>query len=482
MTPLWTASDAAAATGGNPAVAANWQATGVSIDTRTLQPGDLFVALTDVRDGHDFVATALAKGAAAALVTHIPKGVAPDAPLLIVPDVLQALVALGIAARARTQARVIGVTGSVGKTSTKEMLRAAFGSQAKVHAAEASYNNHWGVPLTLARMPADTGIAVIEIGMNHPGEIAPLSLMARPHVVIITTVAAAHLEAFDNLAGIAEEKGSIIDGLAEDGTAILPADLDVTAILTAKASLAGVKTVLFGSHAQADYRLTDVQITEFATIARARHAGQDMLFKLSTPGKHFAANALAVLAASDALGLDRAITTTDLGRWAPPSGRGTRETITLDPVEGHSFGLIDDAFNANPASTAAALDLLAACEPTNRVGRISIGRRIAILGDMLELGSTEAALHAALADHPALAHIALVHCVGPRMKALHAALPKSKRGHWFETAAELLPKAPHLVDAGDIVLVKGSKGIKVSLVVDALRKLGQPSPAHQGTE
>lgn len=480
MTPLWTAQDAITATGGT--CPADWQATGVSIDTRSLQKGDLFIALTDVRDGHDFVATALEKGAAAALVSRIPAGLPADAPLLLVPDVLKGLEALGRAARARTEARVIGVTGSVGKTSTKEMLRAAFSGQTRVHAAEASYNNHWGVPLTLARMPRETGLAVLEIGMNHPGEIAPLARMVRPHVVIITTVAPAHLEAFADLAGIAAEKAAIIDGLEEGGTAILPADLDVTPILTAKASLAGVTTVLFGSHAQADYRLTDVQITEFATIARARQAGQDMLFKLATPGKHFAANALAVLAASDALGFDRAITTTDLGRWAPPAGRGTRETIVLDDVEGHSFGLIDDAFNANPASTGAALDLLAACKPTDKVGRIAQGRRIAILGDMLELGPTEIALHAAIATHPALAQIALVHCVGPRMRALHSALPKSKRGHWVETAAELLPKAPQLVDAGDIVLVKGSKGIKVSLVVDALRKLGQPTPAHQGTE
>ncbi|SEO12227.1 UDP-N-acetylmuramoyl-tripeptide--D-alanyl-D-alanine ligase [Pseudorhodobacter antarcticus] len=478
MTPLWTAHDAATATAGQ--TPNGWAASGVSIDTRTLQPGDLFVALTDQRDGHDFVALALAKGAAAALVSRIPEGVHPDAPLLLVPDVLKALEQLATAARARTNARVIGVTGSVGKTSTKEMLRTALGGQARVHAAEASYNNHWGVPLTLARMSADTDIAVVEIGMNHPGEIAPLSRLTRPHVVIITTVAPAHLEAFADLNGIADEKAAIIDGLEPGGTAILPADLAVTPILTAKASMAGVRTVLFGTHAQADYRLTDVQITEHATIARARQAGADMLFKLSTPGKHFAANALAVLAASDALGLDRALTSTDLGRWAPPSGRGTRETIVLDDVENLSFGLIDDAFNANPASTAAALDLLAACHPTNRVGRISVGRRIAILGDMLELGPTENALHADIANHPALPDIALIHCVGPRMRALHDALPKSKRGHWVETAAELLPKAAQLADAGDIVLVKGSKGIKVSLLVDALRKLGHPSAAHQG--
>ncbi|MGB3278128.1 MAG: UDP-N-acetylmuramoyl-tripeptide--D-alanyl-D-alanine ligase [Pseudorhodobacter sp.] len=480
MTPLWTAQDATTATGGQ--TACDWQATGVSIDTRSLQKGDLFIALKDIRDGHDFVAQALDKGAAAALVSHIPEGVSPDAPLLVVPDVLRALEDLGRFARARSKARVIGVTGSVGKTSTKEMLRAGFSGQTTVHAAEASYNNHWGVPLTLARLPQDAKLAIIEIGMNHPGEIAPLARLARPHVAIITTVAPAHLEAFENLDAIAREKAAILDGLEQDGTAILPADLGVTPILTAKASLAGVTTVLFGSHAQADYRLTDVQITEFATIVRARHAGEDMLFKLATPGRHFAANALAVLAASDVLGFDRAITSTDLGRWAPPAGRGTRETIMLDMAEGHSFGLIDDAFNANPASTAAALDLLAACQPTNRVGRITKGRRIAILGDMLELGPSEDALHAAIADHPALAEVTLVHCVGPRMRALHSALPKAKRGHWVETATELLPKAANLVDAGDIVLVKGSKGIKVSLMVDALRKLGQPVGENQGTE
>jgi UDP-N-acetylmuramoyl-tripeptide--D-alanyl-D-alanine ligase len=480
MTPLWTAQDATTATGGQ--TACDWQATGVSIDTRSLQKGDLFIALKDIRDGHDFVALALEKGAAAALVSRIPEGVSPDAPLLVVPDVLRGLEDLGRFARARSKARVIGVTGSVGKTSTKEMLRAGFSGQTTVHAAEASYNNHWGVPLTLARLPQDAKLAIIEIGMNHPGEIAPLARLARPHVAIITTVAPAHLEAFENLDAIAREKAAILDGLEQDGTAILPADLEVTPILTAKASLAGVTTVLFGSHAQADYRLTDVQITEFATIVRARQAGEDMLFKLATPGRHFAANALAVLAASDVLGFDRAITSTDLGRWAPPAGRGTRETIMLDLAEGHSFGLIDDAFNANPASTAAALDLLAACQPTNRVGRITKGRRIAILGDMLELGPSEDALHAAIAAHPALAEVTLVHCVGPRMRALHAALPKAKRGHWVETAAELLPKAPNLVDAGDIVLVKGSKGIKVSLMVDALRKLGQPVGENQGTE
>ncbi len=207
---LWTASDAAAATGGTAQGA--WQATGVSIDTRTLQPGDLFVALKVARDGHDFVGDALKKGAAAAIVSHIPDGVDEDAPLLLVDDVQTALEALGCAGRARTQARVVAVTGSVGKTSTKEMLAQMLGSQGRTHASVASYNNHWGVPLTLARMPADADYAVIEIGMNHPGEIAPLAKMARPHVAMITTVGTAHLEAFDNIEGIAVEKASILEG------------------------------------------------------------------------------------------------------------------------------------------------------------------------------------------------------------------------------------------------------------------------------
>ena len=477
MTALWTHSDAATATGGHNT--APWQANGVSIDTRTIQPGDLFVALKDVRDGHDFVAAALAKGAAAALVTHIPEGVAPDAPLLIVPDVLKALEALGTFARARTTARVIGVTGSVGKTSTKEMLRAMLSGQGSVHAAEASYNNHWGVPLTLARMPQTADFAVIEIGMNHPGEIAPLAKMARLHVAMITTIAPAYLFAFENLAGIATEKASILDGLEPGGTAVLPLDLDTSPILLNRAM--GIKTLTFGTTPTADFHQTSLQLTPDATIVQASHAGQNRLFKVATPGRHFAMNALGCLAVAEALGLDPTIAAHDLGRWLPPAGRGTRESITLDPVEDLHFELIDDAFNANPASMAASLEVLAITQPTHGVGRIEQGRRIAILGDMLELGPDEISLHQAIANHPALSQITLIHCVGPRMRALHQALPQRQRGEWVEAAADLIHRAHTLVDAGDIVLVKGSKGIKVSLVVDALRKLGQGQPAQKGT-
>ncbi|MFM7656095.1 MAG: UDP-N-acetylmuramoyl-tripeptide--D-alanyl-D-alanine ligase [Paracoccaceae bacterium] len=475
---LWTSDEAVAATGGHST--GGWAARGVSIDTRTLQPGDLFVALKDVRDGHDFVATALEKGAAAALVSRVPDGLSSGASLLVVPDVLKALEDLGRAARARGRARVVGVTGSVGKTSTKEMLRVVLGGQGRVHAAEASYNNHWGVPLTLARMPREADFAVIEIGMNHPGEIAPLSRMARPDVVVITTVAPAHLEAFDSIEGIAHEKASIIEGLEPGGVAVLPADLPTSPILGARARGAGAGIVTFGAAEGADYRLNSAQIGDDNTVVRALRRGQPVLYKVMSPGRHFAMNGLAVLAVADALGLDPVIAATDLGRWQPPAGRGVRERIVLDLVEETSFELIDDAFNANPASMAASLEVLINARPRDGIGSKAEGRRIAILGDMLELGPEEAALHAAIAQTPGLQAVDIIHCVGPRMRALHAALPRGQRGDWVESAAALLPRARQLIDAGDIILVKGSKGIKVSLMVDALRKLGQPAAAAQG--
>ncbi len=475
MAILWTSTDAAVATGGQ--VTVPWGASGISIDTRTLVPGDLFVALTDVRDGHDFVAQALARGASAALVSRVPDGVPADAPLLIVPDVLDGLRALARAARARTGARVVGVTGSVGKTSTKDMLAVVLGGQGRTHAAAASYNNHWGVPLTLARMPADSEFAVIEIGMNHPGEIAPLARLSRLDGALITTVGAAHLEAFESLEGIAHEKASILDGLKPGGFAVLPADLDVSPILLDKAVAVGARVIRFGLTEGVEFRLTEVALTPEATVIRATAGQERLLFKVMTPGRHFAGNALAVLAVARALDLDPTLAALDLARWSPPAGRGTRERIVMDPVDGVGFELIDDAFNANPTSMAASLDLLAAMQPVDGVGRVGTGRRIAILGDMLELGRTELDLHADIARHPALASVAQVHCVGPRMRALHMALPQRRRGLWVETAAELVPQVRGLVDAGDIVLVKGSKGIKVSAVVDALRKLGQAT-AH----
>ena len=469
---LWTSKDAATATGGETTI--KWAANGVSIDTRTIQAGDLFVALKADRDGHNFVAMALEKGAAAALVTHRPDGVAADAPLLIVDDVLAALERLGKAARARTKAQVLAITGSVGKTSAKEMARAVLERQGKVHAAEASHNNHWGVPLTLARMPADTEFAVIEIGMSNPGEIAPLSRLARPHVAMITTVAAAHLEAFDDITGIAREKASIIDGLVTGGIAVLNADTETSATLQNYAARSEVTQVLFGQMSRT-WRLDHVALSEGQTLVQADTPQGPLMFKLSTAGRHFAMNGLGILAAVDALGADPVQAAMDLGHWAPPAGRGTHETVTIDPAhEGEDLILLDDAFNANPTSLAAALEVLASYTPRDNVGRFVKGRRVAILGDMLELGADEAAMHAEVAKDPSIPAVHLIHCAGPRMRHLFEALPEDQRGIWAETSAELAAAPAALVDAGDVVLVKGSKGSKVSLVVDAIRKLGHP--------
>lgn len=466
---LWTSEAAAGATGGRNTRA--WQADGVSIDTRTLQPGDLFVALKDVRDGHDFVAQALETGAAAALVSRVPEGVSEDAPLLIVDDVLPALEALGVAARARTEAKLVAVTGSVGKTSTKDMLRDVLSRQGRTHAAEASYNNHWGVPLTLARMPANTEFAVIEIGMSNPGEIAPLSTLARPHVAIVTTVAAAHLEAFENIEGIAREKAAIFEGLEPGGVAIVNGDVETAPILTAAGEAAAARVICFGAGEGNAYRLIKVSLGDEVTTVQARAGDRPLLYKLGVTGRHFALNALAVLAAVEAMGGDLAVALSDLGRWLPPGGRGRRETLILDKTDDSlTVDLLDDAFNANPTSMAAALEVLAAASPVEGVGRIARGRRIAILGDMLELGPDEMDMHAALADQPSMAQLTVVHCVGSRMRWLHDALPEHQRGKWVATAPELAEEAPRLLDAGDVVLVKGSKGSKVSLVVDALRR------------
>ncbi|MBL4749149.1 MAG: UDP-N-acetylmuramoyl-tripeptide--D-alanyl-D-alanine ligase [Amylibacter sp.] len=457
MSVLWTKDQAVAATGGT--CAADWQASGVSIDTRSLQKGDLFVALTDARDGHDFVAQALEKGAAAALVSRIPDGVSADAPLLIVDDVLQGLEAMGVAARARISGKVIGVTGSVGKTGTKEMLRTALKGQGRVHAAQNSYNNHWGVPLTLARMPQDTEFAVIEIGMNHAGEIKPLARMADLDVALITNVAPVHLAAFSGVEEIALAKAEIFEGLKRGGTAVLNADIDTLAILQDAAENAGAQIVTFGGAKNANFRLLGAYVSDDATKVVFDLAGQKIDYRLAAPGAHLAMNSLAVLAACDAVGADFNRCLANLATWTTPAGRGKRETVQMQ--DGITIELIDEGFNANPTSMAAALDVLAQLHTK--------GRKVVILGDMLELGKTEKDLHKALADLASLKKMDVIHLVGPLMKGLYAALPKANRGLWVKNADQTA-QIIELIKPHDIVMVKGSKGSKVSKIVDAIRK------------
>ena len=462
--PLWTAREAVEATWGTSA--RDWAATGLSIDTRTIAPGDLFIALKAARDGHDFVGRALEAGAAAAMVERIPEGVDEAAPLLLVGDVQAALERLAAHARARTEARIVAVTGSVGKTTTKEMLRHALEGQGPLHVAEASYNNHWGVPLTLARMPRETAFAVIEIGMSNPGEIAPLARLARPHVALVTAIAPAHLAAFDDLAGIAREKASIAEGLEAGGIAILPADLpsELHAVLE---DAVVADRIWFGEAPDAKARIVSVAETEAGAVVRALVPQGEALIRLAAPGRHLVRNALGALAAAVAAGGDLARSAAGLGRWSPEGGRGLRKAVALDPDRPErAITLIDDAFNANPASMAAALDVLTAAVPGPG------GRRIAVLGDMLELGPSEAALHADLVRHPTIDTIDEFHCAGPRIRAAFDALPPARRGTWTATAEEMAAIVHTLLRPGDVVLVKGSKGARTALVVDAIRELG----------
>ena len=460
---LWSAQQAALATGGR--AVGGWAVTGVSIDTRTLQTGDLFVALKAARDGHDFVADALAAGAGAALVSRVPDGVDDTAPLLIVSDVQTALEDLGRAARARTRAKVIAVTGSVGKTSTKEMLRHMLGACGKTHASVASYNNHWGVPLTLARMPADTEFAVIEIGMNHPGEIAPLAKMAAPDVAMVTTVAEVHLEAFDDINGIALEKASIIDGLVPNGVAIINADTPCTKVIETYTK--DVTTRWFGA-AVAEASLSDVQVKGAETHAVLQLEGATYPVTIGTAGRHFAMNALGALLAVGYLGADRRTAVTGLAAWNPVGGRGARQTLNID---GGTLDLIDDAYNANPTSLRAAMQVLAEADAS---------RKIAFLGDMKELGEKEHDFHREVAHWPCTDAIDIIHTVGPLMKSLHDVLPDGKRGQHFGDSAAMAAQAAHLVQAGDAVLLKASLSTNMRKVVDALQELGHPPMDNKG--
>lgn len=461
MTALWTATEAQAATGGRLTGPADWTATGVSIDSRSVAAGDLFVALAGPNhDGHDYVKAAIEGGAAAALVHKVPEG-CEGLPLLVVDDTLAGLQALGRAARDRSQARIVAVTGSVGKTSTKEMLALALSAQGKTHWSVGSFNNHWGVPLSLARMPADCRFGVFELGMNHAGEITPLTAMVRPHVAIVTTVELVHAGHFASVEDIADAKAEIFAGLEPGGTAVLNRDNRHFRRLANAAKLKGAALLAFGSHIDADARLLDCAVDPTETAVFALLRDRALSYRIGVPGRHWAMNSLAVLLAAGALGADIDAAARALADMAPPKGRGERHPIR---VADGSAELIDESYNASPVSMKAAIATLAAARPGKG------GRRVAVLGDMLELGAAAAALHAGIAETVVAWNIDVVHTAGPLCAALRDALPASRRGAHADTAEALAPLVKADIRAGDVVMVKGSAGSRMGRVVKALQE------------
>jgi UDP-N-acetylmuramoyl-tripeptide--D-alanyl-D-alanine ligase len=460
---LWTLDVMATAMGATRSGALPAKVPGISIDSRTVGRGEAFFAITgESRDGHDFVAAALAAGAGLAVIAADRRAAMPkDAPLLVVPDVLAALVDLARAARARSQARVIAVTGSVGKTGTKDALQLVLAREGETHSSAASYNNQWGVPLSLARMPQRARFGVFEIGMNHAGEITPLTRLVRPHVAIVTAVEPAHLEYFGSVEAIADAKAEIFLGLEPGGVAVINRDNPHFERLKAHAIAAGARVVGFGTRADADARLIEAALKPDCSTVRANILGADVTYKLGAPGRHVVLNSLAVLAAASLVGADLALCALALVSLAAPVGRGRRATLT---VPGGTAVLIDESYNANPASMRAALALL------GQTPVLRSGRRIAVLGDMLELGAKGAELHRELVEPVVANAVDLVFCAGPLMQALWQTLPSERRGAYAEAAAALESKVVAAIRAGDAVMVKGSLGSRMGPIVKALER------------
>ena len=470
--PLWTAAEIAAATGGQSA--RDFTATGVSIDSRTLECGDLFVALQGPTfDGHDFVAKALQRGAGGALVHRRPQDLPADAPVIEVADTMRALEDLGRAARARTAARIAAVTGSVGKTSTKEALRAVLSQFGATYASIGNLNNQWGAPLSLARMPRDSRYGVFELGMNHAGEISPLSQMVRPQVAIITTVEPVHIEFFASVEGIADAKAEIFDGLQPNGTAILPFDNPHFARLEGKAKRMGARVLTFGAGDGAWARLLDCRVTPTGTEIAAEIGGKRLRYRLAALGSHQALNSLAVLAAAFAFDLDLDQALPGFAAFEALKGRGKRETLN---IPGGAIELIDEGYNASPASVGAALRLLGQLPTTFG------GRRIVVLGDMRELGERGPQLHRDLAPNLSAAKVDLAFLVGPLMQGLYELLPPAMRGAHRPSSEAMVATLVAAIRPGDTVLIKGSLGTRMAPLVEAVRALDQAAPRKAANE
>lgn len=464
MPALWTAAEAAAAVAGRNE-GGPWAATGIAIDSRQVVPGDLFIALKgEQTDGHAFLPDAFRRGAVAAMVHEVPAS-RPARPLLVVPDTMAAFIALAARARDRARTQVIAVTGSVGKTGTKEALKLALAAHGSTYASAGNLNSSTGAPLSLARLPADAVFAVLELGMNRAGEIAPNARAARPHGAIVTTVEAVHLQFFASVEAIADAKAEVFEGFAPGAFAVLNRDNPHFARLAAKARAHGADRIIgFGADALAEARLVDVGLTAAESTVVAEVLGHRLVYRLPVPGRHWAMNTLAVLGAVAALGLPLEPSLAALTRLTVPKGRGLRHTIRL--AGGGGFELIDDSYNASPVSVAGALDILGRVEPGPG------GRRIAVLGDMRELGEAGPGLHAGLAPSVTSNRVDAVFLVGPLMRHLADALPKALVAAHAGSSLEMAPVAAAAVRAGDVVTVKGSLGTNMAPIVSALAARG----------
>ena len=465
MSYLWTMDALLAATGGRPIGTLPDGINGVSIDTRTLQKDDIFFAIKGERvDGHDYLLAAMRAGAACAVVDEsklVSLG-SLKLPLIVVSDVLDAMRRLGEMARLRCKGQIIAVTGSAGKTSTKEMLRTVLSASGQVHASEASYNNHWGVPLTLARMPEETRFGVFEIGMNHAGEITPLVKMVRPHISIITNIAAAHIGAFNSIEDIARAKAEIYAGLVPGGHALINHDDRRYILLRDLAYAAGVKNLQsFGTKRGSEYWLRELETTSDGSRLSVRINGnEDVSYEVKLPGEHMAMNSLAVLGAAVLAGADLQKSLDAFARVQPTEGRGAQYTVGGSGAMG--ITIIDESYNANPASMEAALNVLANFEG------IKTKRRIAVLGDMLELGKQSKKFHEELAKPISASKTDLVFLVGPEMEHLSRILPREKLGGHFRDTETMLPRLKETMKAGDVLMLKASKGIGFSALVEKL--------------
>ena len=451
---LWTSQEAAKATAGR--AIGDWAVSGLSIDSRSIQAGEMFVPLKDTRDGHDFIGGARANGASAIMSEHQTEA----APALVVTNAMQALTDLAVASRIRSKAKRIGVTGSVAKTSVKEALAHMFEGFGATHKSIKSYNNHWGVPLTLANMPAETEYGVFEMGMTHAGELTQLSDIVRPDVAIITTVAPAHLAHFENVEAIAQAKAEIMQGLVPGGLLILNADNEYTPQIMAQAKDNEIQCSTFGQSEISDVKVMSSELRADGSLIHLKIGKTDVSVNLPIPGEHWVINVAACMATAQACELDLHKAAKAFESFGAVAGRGEIHALTID---GKSVTLIDDSYNANPTSMAAAISVLAAQK----------GRKIAVLGDMFELGKDELAMHAELSKPLEAGNVSRVIVTGECMRALRGSLPLPMRGAWTANWKAALEALIMEIETEDVILVKGSNGVGLSHLVSAMKAKGR---------